>query len=128
MKGLIQRVQRASVTVGQDTVGKISRGMVVFIGIAENDSERDVVYLADKIINLRIFSDEKDKLNLSVLDIKGGLLLISQFTLLADTRKGRRPSFIGAAVPDKAESLFNAFTEVVRLSGLETYTGRFRNT
>ena len=100
--------------------------MVVFLGVAEEDTERDAQYLAQKIVNLRIFADAEEKFNLSALEIGGELLLVSQFTLLADTRKGRRPSFVGAAPPEKAEALFDYFVEQARESGLKVSTGRFQ--
>jgi D-tyrosyl-tRNA(Tyr) deacylase len=99
---------------------------VVFLGVAEGDTEKDAQYLAQKIVSLRIFADAEEKFNLSALDIGGELLLVSQFTLLADTRKGRRPSFIGAAPPEKAEKLFDYFVGLARDSGLKVATGRFQ--
>lgn len=125
MKALVQRVNKASVSVGDQVVGSIDRGLVVLLGVAADDSEKDAVYLADKVLNLRIFSDEAGKFNLSLLDCRGELLVVSQFTLLADTRKGRRPNFIAAAPPDKAEALFERFVELVRASGLKVATGLF---
>ena len=127
MKALIQRVNRASVSVENETIGSISKGLVVFIGVADSDREEEARYLADKIVNLRIFSDDKGKFNLSSLDIHGELLIISQFTLMAETRKGRRLSFITAAPPEKAEKLFNFFVGCVRNSSLEVSTGRFQS-
>jgi len=126
VKALLQRVSRASVSVAGEEVGKIGRGLVVFLGVADGDTERDAQYLIQKIINLRIFADAEEKFNLSALDIKGELLLVSQFTLLADTRKGRRPSFIEAAPPEQAGELFNYFVGLARESGLEVATGRFQ--
>ena len=126
MKALLQRVTRASVSVGCEVVGKIGQGLVVFIGVAHGDTERDANYLADKIANLRIFSDEASKFNLSALETGGEILVISQFTLLADTRKGRRPSFVEAALPQEAETLLNLFVDRVRDTGLKVETGRFR--
>lgn len=126
MKALLQRVSRASVSVAGEEVGRIGLGLVVFLGVADGDTERDAQYLIQKIINLRIFADAEEKFNLSALDIKGELLLVSQFTLLADTRKGRRPSFIEAAPPEQAEELFNYFVGLARESGLEVATGRFQ--
>ena len=102
MKALLQRVTEASVSVGGEVVGKIGQGLVVFVGIAQRDTERDANYLADKIVNLRIFADEASKFNLSALETGGEILIVSQFTLLADTRKGRRPSFAEAASPEQA--------------------------
>ncbi|MFC1948910.1 D-aminoacyl-tRNA deacylase [Chloroflexota bacterium] len=126
MKVLLQRVTGASVSVGGEEVGRIGRGLVVFAGVADGDTEKDVDYLVQKTVNLRIFPDEEERFNLSALDIRGGLLVISQFTLLADTRKGRRPSFIGAAAPEPAEALFQQFVEQARATGLEVETGRFQ--
>ncbi len=126
MKALLQRVTRASVNVGGEVVGRIGRGLVVFVGVASGDTEKDAQYLAQKTVNLRIFSDEEGRFNLSALDIKGELLVVSQFTLLADTRKGRRPSFIEAAPPAQAEEIFEQFVEQARATGLRVETGRFQ--
>ena len=126
MKALLQRVTGASVSVGGEVVGRIGRGLVVFVGVASGDTEKDAQYLVEKTVNLRIFADEAGKFNLSALDIKGELLLVSQFTLLADTRKGRRPSFIEAAPPAQAEELFDQFVEQARAAGLRVETGRFQ--
>ncbi len=126
MKVLLQRVVGASVSVAGEVVGSIGQGLVIFVGVASGDTERDVQYLAQKTVNLRIFSDETGKFNLSALDIRGELLVVSQFTLLADTRKGRRPSFVEAAPPAQAEALFERFVEEVRASGLKVETGRFQ--
>jgi len=126
MKALLQRVTTASVSLGDEEVGRIGRGLVVFLGVASGDTEKDAQYLAQKIVNLRIFSDEEGKFNLSALDINGELLLVSQFTLLADTRKGRRPSFIEAAPPAQAGELFEYFVEQTRATGLKVETGRFQ--
>jgi len=126
VKALLQRVSKASVTVAGDEVGRIGPGLVVFIGVAEGDKEKDAQYLMQKIINLRIFADSEQKFNLSVLDIGGELLLVSQFTLLADTRKGRRPSFESAAGPQKAEELFNYAVGLASESSLKVSTGRFQ--
>ena len=126
MKALLQRVTSASVSVAGEVVGRIDQGLVVFVGVANGDTEKDAQYLAQKIVNLRIFSDQESKFNLSALDIKGELLLVSQFTLLADTRKGRRPSFTDAAPPAQAEGLFEQFVEEIRATGLKVETGRFQ--
>jgi len=126
VKALVQRVSQASVSVGGEEVGRIGRGLVVFIGVAGGDTERDAQYLMPKVINLRIFADAEEKFNLSALDNNGELLLVSQFTLLADTRKGRRPSFIEAAPPAQAEALFNYCVGLARNSGLKVATGRFQ--
>ena len=126
MKALLQRVSQASVSVAGEEVGRIGQGLVVFLGVANGDTEKDAQYLVPKIINLRIFADAEEKFNLSALDIKGELLLVSQFTLLADTRKGRRPSFIDAAPPDRAEALFDYSVELAGATGLKVATGRFQ--
>ena len=126
MKALLQRVTGASVSVAGKVVGRIGPGLVVFVGVANGDTEQDAQYLTQKIVNLRIFSNGEGKFNLSALDIKGELLVISQFTLLADTRKGRRPSFIEAASPAQAEELFNYFVEQARTTGLKVETGYFQ--
>jgi len=126
VKALLQRVTRASVSVGGEVVGRIGQGLVVFVGVATGDTEKDAQYLAQKIASLRIFSDEEGRFNLSTLDIKGELLVVSQFTLLADTRKGRRPSFIEAAPPAQAEEIFERFVEQARATGLRVETGRFQ--
>lgn len=126
MKALVQRVTRASVSVNDEVVGEIGRGLVVLVGIARGDTERDAVYLADKIVNLRIFADEAGRFNLSALETGGEILIISQFTLLADTRKGRRPSFEEAAPPEQAEALVGFFVDRVRDTGLKVETGRFQ--
>ncbi|MBA7644651.1 D-aminoacyl-tRNA deacylase [subsurface metagenome] len=126
MKALLQRVTEASVSVGSEVVGRIGPGLVVFVGVARGDTEKDAQYLAQKIVNLRLFSDEGGKFNLSALDIKGELLVVSQFTLLADTRKGRRPDFIEAAPPAQAKELFEQFVEQAHATGLKVETGRFQ--
>ncbi len=126
MKALIQRVTGALVSVAGEVVGQIGQGLVVLVGVAGSDTEKDAEYLAQKTAELRIFSDEAGKFNLSALDIKGELLVVSQFTLIADTRKGRRPSFTEAASPDRAEQLFNYFVGRIRTTGLRVETGCFQ--
>ncbi|HEY56485.1 MAG TPA: D-tyrosyl-tRNA(Tyr) deacylase [Dehalococcoidia bacterium] len=126
MKVLLQRVSAASVSVAGDLVGKIDRGLVVLVGVASGDTEKDVQYLAQKTASLRIFADDEGKFNLSALDIEGQLLVVSQFTLLADTRKGRRPSFNEAAPPALAQELFTRFVAALRATGLKVETGRFQ--
>jgi D-tyrosyl-tRNA(Tyr) deacylase len=126
MKALIQRVTRASVSVEGQIVGEIGPGLTVLVGVATGDSAKDAHYLAQKTAGLRIFTDGDGKFNLSVLDTGGSVLAISQFTLLADSRKGRRPSFINAAPSDQAEGLFNLFVEECRLCGLIVETGRYQ--
>jgi D-tyrosyl-tRNA(Tyr) deacylase len=126
MKALLQRVSRASVSVNDDIVGKIGPGLVVFLGVAQGDSKEDAIYLANKVANLRIFADEASKFALPALETGGDILVISQFTLLADSRKGRRPSFTEAAPPDLAKELYEFFVEQVRSTGLKVETGLFQ--
>ena len=126
MKALLQRATQASVSVRGEKIAEIGKGLVVFVGIVSGDTERDARYLADKVVNLRIFSDEQGKFNLSASDVGGELLVVSQFTLCADTRKGRRPSFTEAAPPTQAEPLYNCFVELLRANGLKAKTGFFR--
>lgn len=125
MKIVIQRVSEASVKVDGKIVGEIGKGLMLLTGIDENDEKTDADWLVQKILNLRIFGDEEDKLNLSVKDISGEILCISQFTLIADYKKGNRPSFIKAAKPDKAIPLFDYFKEEIAKSGLKTESGIF---
>ena len=126
MKVLVQRVSQARVTVDAEVVGRIGPGLVGLVGVAQGDTEEDIRYLVDKTVNLRIFPDGAGKFNRSVAEAGGGLLLVSQFTLISDTRKGRRPSFIEAAPPGEAEALFNRFVELARSTGLPVETGRFQ--
>lgn len=126
MKAVVQRVAQSSVSVDGETVGAIGPGLMVLLGVAAEDSEKDADYLADKIINLRIFEDESGKMNRSLADTGGAMLVVSQFTLLGDCRKGRRPSFVHAAPPEKAEALYDYFGRTVQQRGIETATGRFR--
>ncbi|AJW64636.1 D-tyrosyl-tRNA(Tyr) deacylase [Elizabethkingia miricola] len=125
MKVVIQRVSESEVVVENQSAGKIGKGFMLLIGIDENDEKQDADWLVQKILNLRVFGDEEGKLNLSILDIKGELLCISQFTLIADYKKGNRPSFIKAAKPDKAIPLFEYFKEEIAKSGLKTESGIF---
>jgi len=126
MKALLQRVSAAQVTVEGKVVGKIGHGLVVFVGVANDDTAEDINYLVRKIVELRIFDDAEGKFNLSALDMSGEFLLVSQFTLLSNTRKGRRPGFTDAAPPEIAENLFNQFIEQVKTNGLKVETGRFQ--
>jgi D-tyrosyl-tRNA(Tyr) deacylase len=126
MKALVQRVTRASVSVNDRTVGEIAHGLVVFLGVAQGDSNEDAIYLANKVANLRIFADESSKFSLSALDARGDILIVSQFTLLGDTRKGRRPDFTNAAPPDLAKELYEFFVEQIRATGLRVETGLFQ--
>lgn len=126
MKAVIQRVKKASVTVDGIKISEIGSGILALLGVAGEDEEKDAGFLADKIVNLRIFEDENGKMNLSVKDVGGEMLVVSQFTLLGDCRKGRRPSFIEAARPEKANMLYEYFTEQVRTLGIRTQTGQFQ--
>ena len=125
MRVLLQRVSQAGVTVEGKVISRIGRGLVLLVGIGHGDGEAQVVFLAEKIANLRVFEDEQGKTNLSLLDVKGEAIVVSQFTLYADTRKGRRPSFIDAALPEAAEPLVNRFAELLRSHGVPTQTGQF---
>lgn len=126
MRACVQRVARAKVTVGDEVTGEIERGLVVLLGVAQGDEQRDARELATKIAMLRIFEDEAGKMNRSLVDDGGAMLVVSQFTLLGDCRKGRRPSFVAAAPPDLAEELYEVFVETVREQGINVGTGRFR--
>ncbi len=126
MRALIQRVAGASVTVGGSPVGQIGPGLVVLLGVSEEDTEADAQYLVDKTVNLRIFADEQNRFNRSALDTGAELLLVSQFTLYADTRKGRRPDFTRAAPPEQAERLYQHSVELFRAAGLKVSTGIFQ--
>ena len=125
MRLLIQRVSHASVKVEQKTISQIGNGLLILLGIGHDDGEAQAVFLAEKVANLRIFEDEQGKTNLSVLDVKGEAIVVSQFTLYADTRKGRRPSFIDAALPEVAAPLVDRFVELLRSHGVPTQTGQF---
>jgi len=126
MRAVIQRVKKSSVKAGNEIVGQIGKGLLVLLGVARDDTAKDADYLANKIINLRIFEDPDGKMNRSLLETGGELLVVSQFTLLADCRKGRRPSFIEAAEPQKATDLYETFVDRVREKGVKVQTGRFR--
>ena len=126
MRCVVQKVSRASVTVAGEVVGEIGKGFMVLVGAEDGDTEADATYCADKIAGLRIFEDAQEKMNLSVKDVDGGALLVSQFTLLGDARHGRRPSFIRAARPEAAEPLFELLCEKVAAHGIPVQTGRFR--
>lgn len=125
MKVIVQRSLQAKVEVNGETAGKIESGLMLLVGVTHDDTEEDAQYLADKIVNLRIFEDENEKLNLSVKDTEGQILSISQFTLYGDCRKGRRPNFMAAAKPDHAEKLYDFFNEKLRGNGIHVETGRF---
>jgi len=125
MRALLQRVSRASVTVDGKVISQIGKGLVILLGIGHEDGEEQVTFLAEKVANLRIFEDEQGKTNLSILDVKGEAIVVSQFTLYADSRKGRRPSFTDAALPEVAEPLVNQFVDLLRGHGIPTQTGQF---
>ncbi len=126
MRVVVQRVSRASVTVAGEVVGQIGRGFLVLLGVEDGDGQDDVVYLAQKIAGLRVFEDPDGKMNLGLVEVGGSILAVSQFTLLGDCRRGRRPSFIQAARPELADELYRAFCAEVRGQGIEVQTGRFQ--
>ncbi|MGC2111002.1 MAG: D-aminoacyl-tRNA deacylase [Candidatus Korobacteraceae bacterium] len=126
MRAVVQRVSRASVRVGEEITGEIGTGLLVLLGVAQEDSERDADYLAEKIAGLRIFEDDAGKMNLSVADVGGAVLAVSQFTLFGDVRRGKRPSFDAAARPERARELYEYFVGRVRELGLRCETGRFQ--
>jgi D-aminoacyl-tRNA deacylase len=126
MRAVIQRVSRAKVTINNWIAGEIGLGLLVLLGVARDDSETDVVCLAEKIVGLRIFEDADGKMNRSVLDVGGSVLVVSQFTLYGDVRRGKRPSFDAAAMPDSAKRLYEQFVEHIRAAGLRCETGRFQ--
>ena len=125
MRALLQRVSRASVTVEGQTISTIGKGLLILLGVGHGDGEEQAKFLAEKIANLRVFEDQQGKTNLSILDVKGEAIVVSQFTLYADTRKGRRPSFIDAALPEVAEPLVDRFAGLLRGHRVPTQTGRF---
>lgn len=125
MKAVLQRVTGARVRVGDETVGRIAAGFVVLLGVAAEDTDDDAAWIADRIAGLRVFADPDGKMNLDIRQVGGAVLLISQFTLLADTRKGRRPSFVGAADPAEGERLYETVAEAIRSTGLIVECGRF---
>jgi len=126
MRAVLQRVTRAKVAIEGNNIGEIGKGLLVFLGVREGDSEKDAEYLAGKIAHLRIFSDEKGLMNLSIADTAGALLVVSQFTLWADCAKGRRPSFTRAAAPERAKELYEHFTRNLKKLGLQVATGVFQ--
>jgi D-tyrosyl-tRNA(Tyr) deacylase len=125
MRAVVQRVTRAKVTVDENITGEIAGGLLVLLGVSPDDSEKDIDYLVDKIINLRIFDDDDGKMNLSLLDVSGKLLAVSQFTLYGDTRRGRRPSYIDAAPPERANELYELFVSKAR-EFVAVETGKFQ--
>lgn len=125
MRVVVQRSKKAKVTVGGEVTGEISSGLVLLVGVTHDDAESDAVFLADKIANLRIFEDAEGKMNLSLLDVGGEILSVSQFTLYGDCRKGRRPNFMDAARPEQANQLYESFNSLLRDKGISVETGRF---
>ncbi len=126
MRACVQRVSRAKVTVADEVAGEIGPGLLVLLGVAAGDGPNEAKWLAEKIAGLRIFEDEAGKMNLGLADVGGAMLVVSQFTLLGDCRRGRRPSFVNAAPPELAVQLYEVFVETVRAQGLPVATGRFR--
>jgi D-aminoacyl-tRNA deacylase len=126
MRAVLQRVSRAKVTVDGELTGEIGQGIMLLLGVGAGDTESQASYLVEKIINLRIFNDENEKMNLSLLDVSGGLLIVSQFTLFADARKGRRPSYLGAASPEEGNRLYEFFVSEARKHIENVQTGRFQ--
>jgi len=126
MRVVVQRVSRARVTVGEEITGEIGQGLLVLLGVSVRDTEKDAAYLVEKVLNLRIFEDAEEKMNLSLLDIKGELLVVSQFTLYGDVTRGRRPSFIDAAPPERANHLYEAFVAEACKQVEGVQTGRFQ--
>jgi D-tyrosyl-tRNA(Tyr) deacylase len=126
MRAVVQRVKESAVAVDGKTISDIGQGLLVFLGVAQGDRASDADYLADKISNLRIFEDDNGKMNRSLLETGGQMLVVSQFTLLGNCRKGRRPSFVRAASPETADQLYTYFTEQVRAKGISVQTGQFR--
>lgn len=126
MRAVVQRVSEASVTVDEEVVGRIERGFLILLGIAEDDTQDDIIWLAAKIAGLRVFEDADGKMNLDVKQIEGSALVVSQFTLMGDCRKGRRPSFVAAARPEKANGLYESFVAEMRGLGIPVETGTFQ--
>jgi len=126
MRAVVQRVSRARVTVGDDIVGEIGRGLLVLLGVGHEDGEDDADYLAEKIVGLRVFEDDSGKMNRAVGEVEGSVLVVSQFTLYGDVRRGKRPSFDAAAPPEKARTLYEYFVDRVLASGLRCETGKFQ--
>ena len=126
MRAVVQRVDKADVTVDGQVTGSVKKGLLVLLGVADGDTEKDLQYMVDKVTGLRIFEDDADKMNLSVKDVGGELLVVSQFTLCGDARKGKRPSFDKAAKPDLANAYYEKFVEMCRARGLHVETGVFR--
>lgn len=128
MRAVVQLAKEASVRVGERTIGEIGCGLVVLLGVHRDDSDKDAEYLADKIVNLRIFPDDNGQMNRSILNVGGEMLVVSQFTLFGDCRKGRRPGYSAAAGPEKANRLYQLFIEAVKSRGISVATGEFQAT
>ncbi|SDK55991.1 D-aminoacyl-tRNA deacylase [Natronincola ferrireducens] len=126
MRAVVQRIRDGKVMVDNETTGEVKQGLLVYLGVGHDDTSEDIKYMVEKIGNLRIFEDENEKMNLSIIDTGGKLLVVSQFTLMGDCRKGRRPSFIEAARPEIAEGLYNEFVDYARSLGIEVATGVFQ--
>lgn len=126
MRALVQRVSQASVTVEGEIVGQIGGGLLVLLGVGKQDSEREIAWMAEKLVGLRVFEDDAEKMNLSLLDVGGAMLVVSQFTLYGDCKKGKRPSFVDAAPPEEANELYEKFVLLVKGKGVEVATGKFR--
>ena len=126
MRAVVQRVSRSKVSVDEQKVGAIDRGLMVLLGVQKEDQRQDAEYLAEKVAGLRVFEDDAGKMNLSVLDIGGGILVVSQFTLLGDVRKGKRPSFVDAADPDRGNELYEYFVDLLKQTHISVATGKFR--
>jgi len=126
LRAVVQRVSRASVTVDGEITGQIEQGFLVLLGVEQSDTQDDVIYLAQKAVGLRVFEDADGKMNLALADVNGKMLVVSQFTLLGDCRKGRRPSFVNAARPEQANELYQSFVAEVKGQGIEVETGRFQ--
>jgi D-aminoacyl-tRNA deacylase len=126
MRAVVQRVTRASVKVSGETVGQIEKGLLVLLGVAQDDTEIDADYLADKVVGMRVFEDVDEKMNLAVAEVGGAILAVSQFTLYGDMRRGKRPSFDAAARPEQARRLYEHFVEKIRAAGVRCETGKFQ--
>jgi D-aminoacyl-tRNA deacylase len=126
MRAIVQRVTSGNVEIEGRVVGSIAKGLVVLLGVSEKDTNEDVAYMSEKILNLRVFDDEEGKMNFSLLDIQGELLVVSQFTLYGDCRKGRRPNYMAAAKPEKADELYNEFVKLCKAQNIKTETGVFQ--
>jgi len=126
MRAVVQRVSASKVEVGDEVIGEIGPGLLVLLGISSSDEEKDADFLSDKVVHLRIFEDDEGKMNRSLMETGGEIMVVSQFTLLGDCRKGRRPSFVGAAPPERAEELYEYFVNQLRLKGRPVATGRFQ--